>query len=131
MTKDDYAVIQLDRKVTDRRPLSFRKSGKVSIGESVVVIGHPSGLPTKIADGAKVRSHSGKYFVANLDTYGGNSGSAVFNHNTGEVEGILVRGENDYIQSSRGCMVSNKCPVDGCRGEDVTYITNIKALQNL
>lgn len=131
MSKDDYAVIQLDRKVTDRRPLSFRRSGKVSVGESVVVIGHPSGLPTKIADGAQVRSHSGKYFVANLDTYGGNSGSAVFNHKTGEVEGILVRGENDYVQSPKGCMVSNKCAADGCRGEDVTYITNIKALQNL
>ncbi len=131
MSKDDYAVIQLDRKVADRRPLTFRKSGKVSIGESVVVIGHPSGLPTKIADGAQVRSHSPKYFIANLDTYGGNSGSAVFNHKTGEVEGILVRGETDYVQSDRGCMVSNKCPVDGCRGEDVTYITNIKALQNL
>lgn len=129
-SKDDYAVIQLDRKST-RRPLSFRKSGKVATGESVVVIGHPSGLPTKIADGAKVRSHAGKYFVANLDTYGGNSGSAVFNQRTGEVEGILVRGENDYVQSERGCMVSNKCSNDGCRGEDVTYITNIKALQNL
>ncbi len=130
-SKDDFAVIQLDRKVTNRRPLAFRKSGRVAVGDSVVVIGHPSGLPTKIADGAKVRSHAGKFFVANLDTYGGNSGSAVFNHRTGEVEGILVRGENDYVQSSRGCMISNRCANDDCRGEDVTYITNIKALQNL
>ncbi len=132
MTKDDYAVVQLDRKVTDRRPLHFRKSGNIAVGEEVVVIGHPTGLPTKIADGANVRSRQSKFFVANLDTYGGNSGSAVFNHKTGEVEGILVRGENDYVQdSARGCMISNKCPADGCRGEDVTYITNIKALQNL
>ena len=130
MTKDDYAVIQLDRK-SDRRPLTFRKSGKVAVGTDIVVIGHPTGLPTKIADGAQVRSHSNKHFVTNLDTYGGNSGSAVFNQRTGEVEGILVRGENDYVQSPRGCMVSNKCANDGCRGEDVTYITNIKALQNL
>lgn len=130
MTKDDYAVIQLDRKV-NRRPLSFRRSGGINVGDGVVVIGHPSGLPTKIADGASVRSRSSKFFVANLDTYGGNSGSAVFNAKTGEVEGILVRGENDYVQSERGCMVSNVCPADGCRGEDVTYITNIKALQNL
>lgn len=131
LTKDDYAVIELDRKVSDRRPLSFRRSGNITVGESIVVIGHPSGLPTKIADGAKVRSRSTKYFTANLDTYGGNSGSAVFNYKTGEVEGILVRGENDYVQSPRGCMVSNKCATDGCRGEDVTYITHIKALQNL
>lgn len=130
VTKDDFAVIQLDRKV-DRRPLSFRKSGNIGVGESVLVIGHPSGLPTKIADGANVRSRASKHFVANLDTYGGNSGSAVFNARTGEVEGILVRGENDYVASDRGCLVSNKCSNTGCRGEDVTYITHIKALQNL
>lgn len=131
-SKDDYAVIELDRKALDRRPLAFRKKGKVTKGADVVVIGHPTGLPTKIADGAKVRSLSGKFFVANLDTYGGNSGSAVFNVKTSEVEGILVRGENDYVyDSSLGCQVSNKCPADGCRGEDVTYITNVPGLKNL
>jgi len=131
-TQDDYALIELDRGVTDRAPLSFRKEGKISAGEEVLVIGHPTGLPTKITDGAKVRSLRGKYFVANLDTYGGNSGSAVFNARTGVIEGILVRGENDYnYDSSRGCRVSNLCPENGCRGEDVTFITNIKELQNI
>ncbi len=131
-SKDDYAVIELDRKVSDRRPLSFRKTGKIAKGAPVVVIGHPTGLPTKIADGANVRSLSTKFFTANLDTYGGNSGSAVFNVNSGEVEGILVRGENDYVRDpSLGCNVSNVCKNDACRGEDVTYITNIPALKNI
>lgn len=130
ITKDDYAVIQLDRK-TDRRPLEFRRRGQVPRWTELVVIGHPTGLPTKIADKAYVRSYAGKYFVANLDTYGGNSGSAVFNARTGTVEGILVRGEADYVRSAEGCMVSNVCKNDSCRGEDVTYITNIEALKNL
>lgn len=130
--KDDYAVVQLDRNASDRRPLAFRRTGKVARGEPVAVIGHPTGLPTKIADGANVRSLNDKFFVANLDTYGGNSGSAVFSMRTGEVEGILVRGENDYVpDSALGCQVSNKCSDTGCRGEDVTYITNIPALRNL
>ena len=128
--KDDYAMIELDRKVTDRRPLSFRRSGKVSVGAELVVIGHPSGLPTKIADKANVRSLEKRYFTANLDTYGGNSGSAVFNVATGEVEGILVRGENDYV-SEGSCRVSNVCTNDGCRGEDVTYITNVPGITKL
>jgi V8-like Glu-specific endopeptidase len=127
-SKDDYAFIELDRKVEDRQPLKVRKSGKISKGDELVVIGHPTGLPTKIADGAKVRSLQGKFFVANLDTYGGNSGSAVFNVQTEEVEGILVRGENDYVSSNMGCQVSNVCTDEGCRGEDVTYITNIEGL---
>lgn len=132
LSKDDYAFIELDRKVTDRHPVKLRKTGKASVGDSLVVIGHPTGLPTKIADGANVRSLQSKFFTANLDTYGGNSGSAVFNTKTEEVEGILVRGETDYVYSSAdGCQVSNKCSNEGCRGEDVTYITNIAELKNL
>ncbi|MEI8190645.1 MAG: hypothetical protein WCI75_13115 [candidate division NC10 bacterium] len=66
------------------------------------------------------------YFVANLDTYGGNSGSAVFSATTGLVEGILVRGENDYVWKG-GCRVSNRCPADGCRGEDVTKVSALSS----
>ena len=36
------------------------------------------------------------YFTANLDTYRGNSGSPVFNAITHKVEGVLVRGEQDF-----------------------------------
>jgi len=43
------------------------------------------------------------------------------------VEGILVRGETDFISKSIGCGqtcdVSNECPTTGCRGEDVTKST--------
>jgi len=129
-SKMDYAVIELDRDVTDRAPLKFRTSGKVADGADLVVIGHPSGLPTKIADGAYVRNNSNStYFSANLDTYGGNSGSAVFNATTGEIEGILVRGETDYARSG-SCTVSYRCANDGCRGEDVTRITNVAEILN-
>lgn len=156
---NDYAVIELDRSVANRRPLQFRTSGQIAVGEEILVIGHPTGLPTKIADKAFVRSLQGKYFVANLDTYGGNSGSAVFNAKTGMIEGILVRGDSDYVRrtvstssqtpnngggwwggsnptpgpgpTTRTCMASNECPETGCRGEDVTYITNIDFLKNL
>lgn len=131
-SKNDYAVIELDRKVTDRKPLKFRRHGKIAKGAAVVVIGHPTGLPTKIADGAKVRTLAGKYFVANVDTFGGNSGSAVFSDLTGEVEGILVRGDTDYVRdSAKGCEVVNHCTDDGCRGEDITYITNIEILKKV
>jgi V8-like Glu-specific endopeptidase len=132
MNKDDYAFIELDRTVSDRQPVKLRKSGKVAKGDALVVIGHPTGLPTKISDGANVRTLQGKFFVANLDTYGGNSGSAVFNVQTEEVEGILVRGETDYVYNSAlGCQLSNVCANDGCRGEDVTYITNVEGLKDL
>lgn len=127
--QNDYAVIELDRK-TGRKPLAFRRSGQIAVNTPVVVIGNPSGLPTKIADGANVRSLSGKYFTANLDTYGGNSGSAVLNAKSGEVEGVLVRGENDYVNDASGsCLISNVCPNTGCRGEDVTFIGNVQGIK--
>ncbi len=128
LTKNDYALIELDRTVEDRQPVKFRSAGKVSKGDALVVIGHPSGLPTKIADGATVRSLNHRYFKANLDTFGGNSGSPVFNVKTEEVEGILARGENDYVPGPNGCLVANVCQNDSCRGEAVTFITNVEGL---
>ncbi|OFZ16395.1 MAG: hypothetical protein A2X86_22005 [Bdellovibrionales bacterium GWA2_49_15] len=129
-TMNDYAVIQLDRPVTDRAPLNFRLAGSVEAGESIVVVGHPSGLPTKISGGATVQqTNHPSYFKADLDTYGGNSGSAVFNQKTGEVEGILVRGAKDYVYDiGRGCAVSNRCDkMDSenrtCEGESVSRIS--------
>lgn len=124
-TLNDFAIIRLDRKVVGRSPLPIRQSGQVAVGDNLVVIGHPSGLATKVAGGATVRDISpAPYFITNLDTYGGNSGSAVFNADTGIVEGILVRGEQDF-KYQNGCYVSNVCPANGCRGEDVTRVTEI------
>jgi V8-like Glu-specific endopeptidase len=126
----DFALVQLDRPVLDRSPLKFRTSGKAPSSASLVVIGNPSGLPTKITDGGKIRDNSHPvYMVGTLDTFQGNSGSAVINEQTGEVEGILVRGDTDYVYDySKGCKVVNKCSEFGCRGEDVTRITVIKKL---
>jgi len=124
-TGADWALVRLDRKVVGHEPLKYNTKDTLKNGDELVVIGHPAGLPTKIAGGATVRDASPNgYYVANLDTYGGNSGSAVFNAKTGVIEGILVRGENDYVYKN-GCRVSNVCTSDGCRGEDVTKLSSI------
>ena len=128
---NDFAVIRLDREVVGREPLKFRKEGNIAATDKLVVIGHPSGLPLKIDDNGSVRdpSDSKVYFVAELDTYGGNSGSPVFNLATSEVEGILVRGERDYVwNAAQGCAVSNVCATGTCRGEDVQKITKVTGL---
>jgi hypothetical protein len=119
-TQTDWALVRLNRPVVGRSPVSFRTAGKISADQKLFVIGHPCGLPLKFADGASVRDNSPKpFFVANLDTYGGNSGSPVFNAKNYRVEGILVRGENDFVKNGT-CNVSLVCPTTGCRGEDVT-----------
>ena len=115
----DWALVQLDRPVTGHKPLKVRTTGKIGDKQSLFVIGHPTGLPQKYAPRAKVRDNTpAAFFVANLDTYGGNSGSPVFNSSNRVVEGILVRGESDFV-SNGSCFVSLVCPTTGCRGEDV------------
>ncbi|MGZ3787815.1 MAG: trypsin-like serine peptidase [Bacteriovorax sp.] len=128
---NDYAVLKLDRPVPGRAPLKFRKAGKPADDAVFTVIGHPSGLPTKITSAADMRDNTNPiYFRTNSDTYGGNSGSAVVDSRTGVVEGILVRGDTDYTQADNdSCMVSVHRDQNGGRGEDATRITNIKVLQ--
>ena len=119
-TQTDWALIRLARAVVGRSPVAFRTAGKIAAAQKLFVIGHPCGLPQKYAPGASVRDNTpAAFFVANLDTYGGNSGSPVFNATNHKVEGILVRGENDFVKSG-SCFVSLVCPTTGCRGEDVT-----------
>ena len=123
----DFAIIELDRDVARRKPLPLRKSGEISVGNPLMVIGHPSGLPTKISSGASVQSLNESYFTADLDTYGGSSGSPIINKESKLVEGILSRGEVDYVWNNEGqCNMSNHCgDNDTCSGEDVTKISEI------
>lgn len=123
----DFALIKLDRKVTGHKPLPIHKKAKPAKGDKLFVIGHPVGLPLKVAGSAKVRDASPKYFFkADLDTFGGNSGSAVFNAGTNLIEGILVRGDTDFVMSPAGCRVASVVPQDGGRGEAVTKISVVE-----
>lgn len=124
--QQDYALVKLDRPVRGHRILSLASQAPQA-GEEIFVIGYPAGLPAKVAGGASVRSVEPGFFVANMDTYGGNSGSAVFSAKTNEVVGILVRGEQDFIRDqAQSCVRSNRCADGACRGEDSTHISFIK-----
>lgn len=124
----DYAIINLDRP-TGRTGLAYASEDTLGFQDNVAVIGHPSGLPMKIASNAFVMSNEkdNPFFVANLDTFGSNSGSPVVNTTTYQVEGILVRGMTDYTLSNDGsCVQVNRCPEGGsanCAGENATKMS--------
>jgi len=122
-TKADYAVIRLDRKVTNHKPLAV-ETGAADKSQKMFVIGHPSGLATKVAANGKMRDDSDpNYYVTNLDTYGGNSGSPVFSQSTYKIIGILVRGGTDYVlkaNSNPQCITNYVTGENAGRGEDVT-----------
>ena len=131
--KLDYAIIRLDRNATPRfTPAPVRTGDRaLARGTNVAVIGNPNGIPFKIDSGGAVRTSRSElrdYFVATTDTFGGNSGSGVYETDRYTVAGILVRGETDYV--SRGsCNVVNTCSETGCSGEEITYVA--RAIEDL
>ena len=128
----DYAIIQLDRPVTaPHRPAPVRaSSAALSTGDPVTIIGFGSGIPMKVDTGGRVvRPRAGDpltFFEASLDSFASNSGSGVFD-GAGELVGILVRGEEDYVD--RGpCWEVNVLPEPSGddEAEDVTYASQAR-----
>lgn len=123
-TGNDWSIVELER--ARLGPYLVMQDGPVpDQGTKLYVIGHPRGLPKKFADNAEVWSKSGESFIANIDTYAGNSGSPVFNAETNEVVGILLGGARDFV-SRGGCIASLVCSEASCSGETCTHIGVLK-----
>ncbi len=120
----DYALIQLDRKVSGHNPLPVERTAKLKAGDKIFVIGHPVGLPLKVAGGATIRNNKpSNFYLTDLDTFGGNSGSAVFSQDTGKIIGILVRGNTDFVDDTeKGCKKQNRVEQDYGKGEAVNRL---------
>lgn len=97
----DYSVIRLDRPVEqDLEPVELRVEPVVP-GEPVILISHPSGIPMTIDSGGSVvdaREGERDYFVVDTDSFEGSSGGPILD-SSGRLLGILVRGEEDYVDS--------------------------------
>ena len=116
----DWVIFELDREVEGRaiRPLATEPIG---LSRPVHIVGHPLGLPRKLAGNAVVRDASAAdHFKANLDAYGGNSGSPIFDSETHAIVGMLVSGQEDLI-ASLGCKL-DQCMLDQCPGETCTRV---------
>lgn len=124
----DWALVRIDRPVTNHEVLKIRREGRIEDHQSVFVIGHPVGLPKKFADGATVRNNEAPaFFVANTDTYAHNSGSPVFNDHDRVVEGVVVKGGTDFVKCGE-CYMSLVYGNDDGRGEDCTRTTLFASL---
>ena len=124
----DFAVIRLDRSAVPRFSPAPVRQERTELAQSqrVGMIGAPNGIPLKIDSGGKVRDPRASnldFFVATTDSFGGNSGSGIYELENYTLAGVLVRGENDYV-STGTCNIVNTCTETGCRGEDITYVGN-------
>jgi V8-like Glu-specific endopeptidase len=127
--KVDYAIIRLDRAIDDRPMLKIRKNGKTDSKEPLILFGHPLGMPLMVSDQIFIRDNSLEYvFKTNADSFSGNSGSPLIGLNSGLVEGILIKGDDDFVMNSKeNCNKTVKCHDKDCRGETVlrsNYLPN-------
>jgi hypothetical protein len=114
----DYAYVRLDRPVVGHSPATLSRGigetcRNVEDGAEVSVLGFGSGLPLKIDDGGEVLDAStalSYFFETSLDTFGGNSGSGVFNE-AGDLVGVLSAGRTDYtVRAGEDCVEVNVLP---------------------
>ncbi|MEM8497932.1 MAG: serine protease [Pseudomonadota bacterium] len=125
---NDWAVVKVDREI-NAPGIAIRQEASNEIDETdvVAIVGYPMGLPSKIADNGKVVYVDEQIFLARVDAYGGNSGSAILNSELLQrgvlmAEGVLAKGAADFCRT-QPCKVSKKCQDEdnGCVGEKVTH----------
>jgi len=130
----DFALVRIDRPILDRKPLKIRTDGKISNDESLTIIGHPFGLPKMVSSNGSIRENIlPNFFKTNVDAFSGNSGSPAFGLRSGLVEGILIRGEDDFrYDPEDSCNRSLRCLKNECRGESVlrTTVLPLKKIPN-
>lgn len=129
--KINYTIVELDRDVVNRTPIQLELNSDLAVNEAVFMIGHPSGLPTKVIPTGVVRTTQPEYFISNLDGFGGNSGSPIFNKYNRQV-GVLVKGPEEvltdyYEDNVNFCVKTKICKANECAGEKAT---NVKAIFN-
>jgi len=137
----DIALVKLNRAVVGgRTPATYHKTlVPTTVGQKLLMIGFPSGMPAKVDDGGTVTNTNGngyEFFEGSTDSFGGNSGSGIFDEN-GTMIGVLVRGRTDYVCSGGGdwsdCSGDDECvrvnELEDHHGtEDITYVDRVTDL---
>jgi len=124
----DWTIFEVDR---DIDAPTATLAGSTDVRPSVVttVIGHPMGLPAVVTRLGVVQTTASEYFIANSDTFVGNSGSAVFaaqsvEDNAPRVLGLLTGGGYDFedsVEDGEECVQAKWCNGPECLGDDVVY----------
>ena len=140
----DIALVKLDRKVVGHTPIGINRSTEVILkGTPLTLIGYPAGLPQKIDPAGKIKDplHNPSSFSVGFDSLGGNSGSPVFNSDTGLLEGVLgakitidysrnpprkFSGDMDFItHETKECNIENQKDSPKTYGDSVTRVSKI------
>lgn len=129
----DFAIIRLDRS-TDRKALKLNLTKTMKDKQPVYTLGYPMGYSLKFTDHATIESQNSSFYLTNLDTFHGNSGSPVFEPVENTVIGILASGATDFKYNARkSCYEISKCSKNftkkdnfNCTGEAVLKINKVR-----
>ncbi|WP_413290770.1 trypsin-like serine peptidase [Bdellovibrio sp. HCB337] len=122
----DYALVELDRSVTQAEPVKIGDANELNEKDSIISLSYPLGLPLKKDSGEIIRNDLMlNFFTAKIDTFGGSSGSPLFNQKK-ELVGILSTGTDDFLDDAEGfqrhfkngtCIQAKRCTGEMCFGE--------------
>ncbi len=105
----DYAVVRLDRPVEGRAPVHVDWDGRRDAGTPLYTIGHPAGIPQKLATGALLET-SNTMLETDVDSFGGNSGGGVFDRDGSLLGQMVFATTSGYVlDEERGCKVESVC----------------------
>lgn len=117
----DWALVRLDRAVPNRDPMPMLPI-LPKTNAPILQIGHPSGIPQKLAAGLVTNRYDfpygeifeGNSFIYIADLFGGNSGGGVFDMSTGAVAGVptVYSGQNFVFDDANQCSVFGVCGVN-------------------
>jgi V8-like Glu-specific endopeptidase len=128
----DWTIFEVDRDI-DAPSATLADSANVHPSVVTTVIGYPLGLAAIVTRLGVVQTAATEYFIANSDTFIGNSGSAVFAAQSIEdsaplVLGLLTGGRYDFVDSREGgaeCVQAKWCRDADCLGDDVVYTDDL------
>ncbi|CBW27139.1 putative periplasmic protein [Halobacteriovorax marinus SJ] len=124
----DMTIAKLDREVQNVEALEISRKEYFQDGTELKMMGHPAGLRMKVASGeVKHDGYGYDTITAHIASYGGNSGSPVFDEETGEVAGVLVSGQQDFelqIENDEYCVGDKVYSEFDAGGEKVLKVRN-------
>lgn len=105
----EWLLVKLDRKVVEWEVPTLSQD-EIYWDQAVYTLGYPLGLPLKYASGASVfETITETFFKANLNIYSGSPGAPVFDINTNEIIGMVVKeGTPDFRWTGKGWLTIQK-----------------------
>ncbi|WP_081653797.1 trypsin-like serine peptidase [Bacteriovorax sp. BSW11_IV] len=134
-TGEDFTLFRLDRNVRGRRPLKIDYDYRPNLTTDMAIIGHPLGMKKMIAKDKgsfKLDRNDDMSFYYLLDTFPSNSGSPIFDQQTGKVIGLHVAGDRNYLtkDEKNNCMKYTNCTgtvgPDSCAPSKGILLSSIK-----